>query len=44
MDGANVANGLPAMKALLKNDPMALAKVKLAVEKKIAEGATKVEI
>ena len=44
MDGANVANGLPAMKTLLKNDPKALANVKAAVDKKIAEGPGKVEI
>ena len=44
MDGANVANGLPAMKALLKSDPLAFSKVKAAVEKKITEGPTKVEI
>lgn len=44
MDGANVANGLPAMKALLRDDPKALEKVREAVEKKVAEGAEKVEI
>lgn len=38
MAGANVANGLPAMKALLKSDPEALAKIRAAMEKKIAEG------
>jgi recombination protein RecA len=44
IDGVNVANGLPAMKALLKKDPEALAKIKTAVEKKIVEGPEKVEI
>jgi len=38
LDGANVANGLPAMKSLLKEDPKALSKVKAAMEKKITEG------
>jgi hypothetical protein len=32
------------MKALLKSDPKALAKVRAALEAKIAEGAEKVEI
>jgi|SRR5580658_5450198 recombination protein RecA len=44
MDGANVANGLPAMKVLLKNDPKALEKVRTAMEKKIAEGTEKIEV
>ena len=44
MDGVNVANGLPAMKALLKRDPAALAKVKVAVEKRLAEGRKEVEV
>jgi len=44
IDGVNVANGLPAMKALLKNDPEALAKVKVAVEDKLAEERAKTEI
>jgi len=44
MDGANVANGLPAMKTLLKSDPKALDKVRVAMEKKIAEGTERVEV
>jgi recombination protein RecA len=41
LDGANVANGLPAMKALLKGDSKELEKVRIAMEKKIAEGTGK---
>jgi recombination protein RecA len=44
LDGANVANGLPAMKALLKSDPKALAKIKATLEARIAEGAEKIEV
>lgn len=44
LNGANVANGLPAMKSLLKSDPEALAKVRAAVEKRISEGPEKESI
>jgi recombination protein RecA len=44
LDGVNVANGLPAMKALLKNDPKALEKVKSALEKKVVEGSIPMEV
>jgi recombination protein RecA len=44
LEGVNVANGLPAMKNLLKEDSQAFAKVKTAVEKKLSEGIEKVSI
>ena len=44
MEGANVANGLPAFKELLKQDKEMLLKVKAKVEKKVAEGSEKVEV
>ena len=43
LDGANVANGLPAMKALLRNDLEALEKVKKTMEKKILS-AERIEV
>jgi recombination protein RecA len=43
LGGVNVANGLPAFKALLKNDPKEFSKVKAAVEKKIEEGTKVIE-
>ena len=44
LGGINVANGLPAFKALLKHDPKEFAKVKAAVEKKIEEGTKAIEV
>jgi recombination protein RecA len=44
LGGVNVANGLPAFKDLLKNDPKEFSKVKAAIEKKIEEGIEKVEV
>lgn len=43
LNGINVANGVPAFKALLKADPKEFSKVKFAVLKKMEEGI-KVEV